>query len=137
MPPRMRFLPILLATGCVATISKPDDHAVVAAQPQMPALIRGWLDAAAAGTDCPMSLTEAREARAAAQKLHGDTAFVLGHVACMCDVVDKRYRLEYDGARGVGCGDFAPPLGAGMGVAGRSAGSPAGRARWHAGVEYA
>lgn len=60
--------------------------------------VRTWLEQVDLGVDCPMLLEEARGLRSIAEEREGDVAFVMGRVACLCDVSTRYNQLDFDAA---------------------------------------
>lgn len=86
----------VLASACHLPPST--QRAAVGPEPKFSLQVRTWLEQVDLGIDCPMSLDEVRGLRAIAEERTGDVAFVMGHIACMCDVITRYQQLDFDAA---------------------------------------
>src|SRR5688500_5500300 len=86
----------VLALGCSIPPSK--HRAAIGPEPKFSVQVRTWLEAAEIGIDCPMSIEEARGLRSIAEERDGDVAYVMGRVACLCDVTKRYEELAFDAA---------------------------------------
>ena len=91
----MRLAFVVLA-GCAAAPAKPSARPAVGPAPKVSLQVRTWLEASEIGIDCPMSIGEARDLRSIADQREGDVAYVMGHVACLCDVSTRYRDVDFD-----------------------------------------
>src|SRR5687767_2795520 len=96
--PGMRmFAAAVVLAGCAASKApKPAGRPAVGPEPNFSFQVRTWLEAADLGIDCPMSVVEARSLRSIAEERDGDVAFVMGRLACLCDVSTRYRELDFD-----------------------------------------
>jgi len=97
------------AVGCagqgVKTPGNRSGEPMNASSPYSPE-VRLWLEASEIGTDCPMTIVDARMTRVATSHWRTEADHLLSTVACMCDVTDQDGAIGYDTT----CGHQPAPL---------------------------